>query len=269
MIKKQTYVIASGLVLLLATVCLNLSPDSSARLKRAFSSFFIPLFSLQKGAEQAGDLIADNVAPRKELLQEISDLKQSNQMLRLRLARNENLIQENDNLRKQLKLLPKAEWNPRLTRIVGRDPANWWRSVQIDLGSMDGVKVDMPVLAAEGLVGRVQEVHPHRSRVALLGDPACRISVTIKATGESGVLNAGGGTVFDPTLVDLLFLPASTEARPGDTLFTSGLGEIFPRGIPVGKLLAVEPAPGALTTTARVKLSVNSSKLNEVWVLMQ
>ena len=106
---KRTYVIASGLVLLLATVCLNLSPDSSARLKRAFSSFFIPLFSLQKGAEQAGDLIADNVAPRKELLQEISDLKQSNQMLRLRLAQNNNLIQENDNLRKQLKLLPKAE----------------------------------------------------------------------------------------------------------------------------------------------------------------
>ena len=52
-------------------------------------------------------------------------------------------------------------------------------------------------------------------------------------------------------------------------LFTSGLGEIFPRGILVGKLLAVEPAPGSLTTTAQVKLSVNSSKLNEVWVLMQ
>ena len=266
---KRTYVIASSLVLLLAAVCLNLSSDSSARLKRTFSSFFIPLFSLQKGMEQVGDLISDNGTPRKVLLQELHDLKQSNQLLRLQRAQNQNLTQENVNLRKQLKLLPKAEWNPRLTRIVGRDPANWWRSAQIDLGSMDGVKVDMPVLAAEGLVGRVQEVHPHRSRVALLGDPACRISVTVKATGESGVLNADGGTVFNPTLVDLLFLPSSTKARPGDALFTSGLGEIFPRGILVGKLLAVEPAPGALTTTARVKLSVNSSKLNDVWVLMQ
>ena len=266
---KRTYVIASGLVLLLVALCLNLSPDSSTRLKRTFSSFFIPLFSLQKGMEQAGDFISDNSTPRKVLLLELHDLKQSNQMLRLQLAQNQNLTQENVNLRKQLKLLPKTEWNPRLTRIVGRDPVNWWRSAQIDLGSMDGVKVDMPVLAVNGLVGRVQEVHPHRSRVALLGDPACRISVTVKATGENGVLSAGGGTVFNPTLVNLLFLPASTEARPGDTLFTSGLGEIFPRGIIVGKLLAVEPAPGALTTTARVKLSVNSSKLNEVWVLMQ
>ena len=71
---KRTYVIASGLVLLLTVVCLNLSPDSSTRLKRAFSSFFIPLFSLQKGAEQAGDFISDNGTPRKVLLQELHDL---------------------------------------------------------------------------------------------------------------------------------------------------------------------------------------------------
>lgn len=267
--KKRKYVIASCIVFLLTTACLNLSPESSARLKLTFSSFFIPLFSLQKGAEQAGDLFTDNVTPRVTLLQELHSLKQSNQILRLQLAQNKNLTQENNSLRKQLKLPLKTEWNPHLTRIVGRDPANWWRSAQIDLGSMDGVKVNMPVLATEGLVGRVQEVHPRRSRIALLGDPACRISVTVEATGENGVLDAGDNTVFNPTLVDLLFLPAGTEARPGDALFTSGLGEIFPRGIPVGRLLAVETAPGALTTTAQVKLSVNSSKLNEVWVLMQ
>ena len=265
----RPYAIATGLVLLLTTVCLNLSPDSSARLKRALSSFFIPLYSLQEGAETTGGALVDHGAPRSVLLTELRDLKQTNQFLRLQLAQNQNLIQEIANLRKQLHLPPKSEWNPRLTRIVGRDPANWWRSVLIDLGSKDGVKVDMPVLSTDGLIGRIQEVHPHRSRVALIGDPACRISVTIEATGESGILSANGGTVFDPTLVDLLFLPSTTEARPGDTLFTSGLGETFPRGIPVGQLLAVEPAPGSLTTTARVKLAVNSSMLNEVWVLTQ
>ena len=266
---KRPYVIATSLVLLLTTVCLNLSPDHSARLKRTLSSFFIPLFSMQKGAETTGGFVVDRGVPRKVLLAELRDLKQTNQILRLQLAKSQNVLLENEALRKQLNLPPKSEWKPRLTRIVGRDPANWWRSVQIDLGSKDGVQLDMPVLAGEGLVGRVSEVHPHRSRVALIGDPACRISVTIEATGESGILSANGGTVFDPTLVDLRFLPATSEARPGDMLYTSGLGEIFPRGIPVGKLVAVEPAPGALTTTARVKLEVNSSKLNEVWVLTQ
>ena len=97
--KKKTYVIASSLVILLATVCLNLSPDSSTRLKRTFSSFFIPLFSLQKGVEQSGNFISDNSTPRKVLLQELHDLIQSNQLLRLQLAQNQNLTQENDNFR--------------------------------------------------------------------------------------------------------------------------------------------------------------------------
>ena len=177
----RPYAIATGLVLLLTTVCLNLSPDSSARLKRALSSFFIPLYSLQEGAETVGSALVDHGAPRSVLLAELRDLKQTNQFLRLQLAQNQNLIHEIANLRKQLHLPPKSEWNPRLTRIVGRDPANWWRSVLIDLGSKDGVKVDMPVLSTDGLIGRIQEVHPHRSRVALIGDPACRISVTIAA----------------------------------------------------------------------------------------
>ena len=265
---NRPYIIATGLVLLLAIVFFNLSPDSSARLKRVLASFHIPLFSAQKTVEATGEILVDQTAPRKVLLEEIHVLKRQNQILELRLGQTQSLERENRSLREQLELRPKPEWNPRLTRIVGRDPANWWRSVLIDLGTKAGVRVDMPVMSNQGLVGRVQEVHDHRSRVALLGDPACRISVTIEATGESGIISASGGTVFDPTLVKLLYLPANSEARAGDQLYTSGLGEIFPRGIPVGKLTAVTAAPGALTTQASVKLAVNSSKLNEVWVLM-
>ena len=265
---NRSYVIATGLVLLLSIVCLNLSADSSARLKRVFSSFFIPLFSAQEGLETGGDAVVDRGVPRGVLLEEIAELKLTNQILRAELNQTAKLRNENEQLRRNLQMRPHPEWNPRLTRIVGRDPANWWRSIIIDLGSKDGVKADMPVIAADGLVGRVQEVYDHRSRVALLGDPACRISVTVEATGESGILSASGKTVFDPTLLDVLHLPASNEARPGDPLYTSGFSKIFPRGIPVGKLLAIESAPGALTTSARVKLAVNSSKLNEVWVLM-
>ena len=96
---KRRYVIASGLVLVLTTVCLNLSPDHSARLKRTFSSFFIPLFSLQKGAENTGGFIVDRGAPRSVLLAELRDLKQTNQILRLQLAKSQNVLLENEALR--------------------------------------------------------------------------------------------------------------------------------------------------------------------------
>ena len=57
-----------------------------------------------------------------------------------------------------------------------RDPANWWRTVQIDLGSRDGIQTNQPVLTAEGLVGRVSSVSYVSSQVVLIGDPNCRVS---------------------------------------------------------------------------------------------
>ena len=265
---NRSYLIATGTVALLAMACFTLSPKGSAQAKRVFGSFYIPLFSAQKTAQTAGDYLTNQTTPRETLLRENKELKRQNEILELKLRHISVLSRENRTLRQQLKMQPEPGWNPRLTRIVGRDPSNWWRSIQIDLGSGDGVKIDMPVLANGGLIGRVQEVYLHRSRVALLGDPDCRISVTIEATKESGILSSSGGTVFDPTITELLYLPAGTEARAGDRVYTSGLGEIFPRGIHIGKILAVETAHGELTTKASVKLAINPSMLNEVWVLM-
>ena len=78
---NRLYIIATGLVLLLAIVFFNLSPDSSARLKRVLASFHIPLFSAQKTAEATGEILVDQTAPRKVLLQEIHELKRQNQIL--------------------------------------------------------------------------------------------------------------------------------------------------------------------------------------------
>ena len=265
---KQPYVITTGIVLALAIVTFNLSPEATARAKLVFNSFYIPLISAQKSTRTAKDYLINQTVPRKVLLKENAELKRQNKILELRLSQSASLFRENNTLRSHLQIRPRAEWNPRLAHIVGRDPANWWRTILIDLGSKDGVKTDMPVLAKSSIIGRVQEVYSHRSRVALLGDPDCRISVTVEATSENGILTASGGTVFDPTLVQLMYLPANTEARPGDMLYTSGLGEKFPRGIHVGKLLSVESTPGRLTSIATVKLAANTSKLNEVWILM-
>jgi rod shape-determining protein MreC len=265
---KRPYLIATAAVALLALICFTLSPEGSAQAKRVFGSFYSPLFSAQKTAQTTGKYLTNQTTPREALLRENRELKRQNDILELKLEQLYTLSHENHSLRQQLKMQPKHEWNPRLTRIIGRDPSNWWRSIQIDLGSVDGVRTDMPVMANGGLIGRVQEVYLHRSRVALLGDPICRISATIEETGESGILSSTGGTVFDPTLAELLYLPTGTKARVGDKIYTSGFGEVFPRGIHIGKILAVENTSGKLTTKASVKLAINPSLINEVWVLM-
>ena len=265
---NRPYLITTSIVLLLAATCFSLSPATATRAKRLFSSFYAPLFSAQKTAQATGEYLSNQTVSRKSLLIENTELKRQNAILELKLSQIVPLSKENHTLREQLQMRPRAEWNPRLAHIIGRDPSNWWRSILVDLGSKEGVKIDMPVVAKTGLIGRVQEVYPDRSRVALLGDPNCQISATVEASGENGILTASGGTVYDPTLLKLTHLPGVTHARPGDELYSSGLGEIFPQGIYIGKLLAIESSPGSLTTTATVKISTNTSQLRKIWVLM-
>ena len=263
----RPYVYATGLVLVLAAVLLALPPQSAGQVKLAAGSFFVPLFSAETGLQRARDFAANKTATREELLKQNRLLALTNEVLRIQIQQLRATAEENKVLRVQLAFAATNQWKLRIGQVIGRDPANWWRTLQINLGSRHGVQEGLPVLTPEGLVGRIHEVQPSRSRVALIGDPACRLSINVLPSRENGILTADGATVFDHTIVNLHFLPAHTEARAGDSVVTSGLGRLFPRGIPVGKLLSVAPAPGALNSNARVKLAVDSSRLNEVWVI--
>jgi rod shape-determining protein MreC len=267
--RKSSYQIAAGIVLVLALLLLSLPPRTAMRVKGWAGHFFMPLFGAQKGVRQLGGKVVDSALPRSELIRELNTLHQTNQLLRMELARSDGITKENARLRTQLQLKSDARGDMRLARVIGRDPSNWWRTIQIDLGRRDGVRVNQPVWTAMGLVGRVQQVDEHRARVVLVGDPSCRVSVKINETEENGVLTAAPFTTIDPRLVNLIHLPADTSASPDNSVVTSGLGEFFPANIPVGKIVAVNRSHGSIQTTARVRLTVNSSRLMEVWVMVQ
>jgi|TARA_B110000495_G_C22999252_1_gene589506 rod shape-determining protein MreC len=264
----RPYVYATGFVLVLTAVLLALPTRSAGQVKLAAGSFFVPLFSAEAGLQRARNFAASKTATREELLEQNQRLALTNEVLRIQIQQLRATAEENKVLRIQVAFAATNQWKLRLGQVIGRDPANWWRTLQINLGSRHGVREGLPVLTPDGLVGRVHDVHPNRSRVALIGDPACRLSINVQPSRENGILTADGATVFNHTIVNLQFLPAHTEARAGDPVVTSGLGRLFPRGIPVGKLLSVAPAPGALNSNARVKLAVDSSRLNEVWVIL-
>jgi rod shape-determining protein MreC len=148
-----------------------------------------------------------------------------------------------------------------------RDPANWWRTVQIDLGSRDGARTDSPVISATGsLVGRVTSVSYTKSQVVLVGDPNCRVSATVEnAARDMGVVIASGP--LDTSLVDLTYLASSANLKPGQSVITSGLGGVFPKGIPIGQIVDARSVEYGLYTDARVKLNANLGSLEQVWVL--
>jgi len=249
-------------------VILNLPGHAAARLKLTLGSVFVPLFGLaDKSSDLAGRAV-DSALPRGTVVRENVALRRENQALRLQALQAEETARENDRLRRLAGWQARQPWRLKLANVVLRDPANWWRTVEIDLGSRDGIKTNMPVLAMEGLVGRVSAVKLTRSQVVLVGDPNCRVSALVQNEArDTGVIGASGP--LDGTLVEMSYLSRNADLRPGQTVMTSGLGGIFPKGIPIGRVVDAQPAEYGLNVMARVRLGANLSALEEVWVLTE
>lgn len=261
---KHFFTIAA--VTLVAVLVLSLPRHASARLRLAVGSWFLPLFGLAGASERLPADLADSVLPRRELLAEIDRLRQTNASLQSQLLQAAAIERENDRLRASLGWQRQVPWKLKLANVVSRDPANWWRSVEIDLGSRDGIREDLPVLTSEGLVGRIAAVYYTHSQVVLVGDSNCRVSVMVEnGSHDMGVLTASGP--FDNSLVELGYLASNANLKPGESVVTSGLGGIYPQGIPVGKIVDSQTEDYGLSIEARVKLNANLGALEQVWVL--
>jgi rod shape-determining protein MreC len=267
MFKQQNY-LALGAVVLVVVVLLSLPSRATSRLKLAVGSWFLPLFGLAGAAQQLPADLADSVLPRRELLQQIDSLRRENQQLKEQSAQTIAIARENDQLRGLLGWQKTAPWKLKLANVFSRDPANWWRTLQIDLGSRDGIQTNMPVLTAEGLIGRVAAVTYFNAQVVLIGDPNCRVSALVENSGHDvGVLSATDPV--DRSLVRLGYLASNANLKSGQNVFTSGLGGVFPKGIPIGKIYDARPVEYGLATEARVKLNASLGALEQVWVLIK
>jgi rod shape-determining protein MreC len=265
MFRKKNY-LALGAVTLLVLLILSLPPRVTAHLKLTIASSFLPLFGLANTTQQLPADLADSVLPRRELLQQIDRLRRENDQYKALAVQSAAIARENDQLRSLLGWQQQAPWKLKLANVIMRDPANWWRTVQIDLGSRDGLRENLPVLTAEGLVGRVSSVGLTRSQVVLMGDPNCHVSALVENPAhDMGIVSASGP--LDTSLVDLTYLSGSASLKPGQNVITSGLGGVFPKGIPIGQVVDSRPVEFGLYTEARVKLSANLGALEQVWVL--
>ncbi len=265
---KRPHYIALGLVVLLTLAILNLPNKTTARIKLGIGSLFVPLFGLANSAQQVAGRVGDAVLPRSELLRQNELLRRRNQELRLQVVQAEGMVHENERLRRLLAWQPQKHWKVKLANVVLREPSNWWRTVQIDLGSRDGIKVDMPVLTTEGLVGRITCASLTRSQVVLLGDPNCKVAARVdNPARDNGVIGPAGSS--ESEFVEMNYLPGNASLKPGQLVTTSGNGGIFPKDIPIGKIVDSRSVEYGLNTVARVKLNASLSSLEEVWVMIE
>jgi rod shape-determining protein MreC len=264
--QNRTSYMVLGAVALLTLLLLKLPDRATGRLKLAVSSLFMPLFGLVGSMPAGGERAARGQLASPAVEQRLVALAQENKELRLQVQQAEAIARENQRLRRHL-ALPQTLPSPRkLARVVGRDPANWWRLIKIDAGARDRVSLHAPVFTAEGLVGRVIAVGIAQADVLLVGDPDCRVSVLVEETRDHGILGPASSRSVDDTLVDLSYLSRGSELKTGQAVVTSGYGGVYPKGLVVGHIVDFRSADFGLHTQARVRLAVNLGKLEEVWV---
>ena len=147
------------------------------------------------------------------------------------------------------------------SRVVGHNPGRFLTTMVINRGTEHGVHENMPVFSMNGLVGKVSKATLNHSRVQLLVDPNLKLSVMDRKTRVVGFLESMDGVRLTA------MVPTHAGIRPGDTLITSGLGGIFPKGIPVGTVKDVRKSDLDVMRQMDVEPFQDFTTLEEVFVM--
>ncbi len=187
--------------------------------------------------------------------------------LRGQLARDEEMRLENERLKSLLSVRHRASGVPMLhAQIIAMASTPLFRSVRIDRGSNDGVIVGSAVVNADGVVGRVAAVTMQWSDVMLLVDANSSTDVLVQRTRARARVRGFGG---DRQLgIQVEYLSRTADVQPGDVLVTSGVGEVFPKGLRVGKVMATETRAFGLYQNATIEPAVDVGKLEDVLVVI-
>jgi rod shape-determining protein MreC len=186
--------------------------------------------------------------------------------LETRLEASREQIGEAARLREILELRPILPFPTITAQVIAREGVPWFRNLTIDKGQRDGVVLNAPVLGVGGVLGRVVAVGPAAAKVQLLLDRDCGLGVRIERTRTTAVV-AGQVAFSDSGTNDLLmkYVPVLADVAVGDVVVTSGLDQIYPKGLVVGRVRSVGKGSGLFKEVA-VQPSANFEKIEEVMV---
>lgn len=149
-------------------------------------------------------------------------------------------------------------------QIIGKDPSQWFKTIIINRGSSDGVQKSMPVVTVEGVVGQVMNTSPHYAKVLLANDPNSAIDVIIQKNRVQGIIKGKGSNGYE-----LHYVLKNAEVEKNDRVVTSGLGGVFPKGLPVGTISSVLKTRRGMFQQIEIKPAVDFSQLEYLTIIMK
>lgn len=236
-------------------------------LRSAISTITSPA---QLAATGVGKNVTDTVTfvlGLRTLRQRVAELEEINSSLRSEIFRLSEVERENERMRQILRF---AAISPGLelrgaqvvARVIGQESTNFLDYIEIDLGAAQGIAIGMPVLTEQGLVGRISEVTNVTAKVLLITDPNSGVNAILQSSRLNGVVEgAADGTL----LMDLI--PQGPDFSVGEVVLTSGLGQRFPAGIPIGQVIERRQRDIDIFQQAVVQPRIDFSRLELVAIV--
>lgn len=203
-----------------------------------FFDFFYYLTSpIQKGSQLVVRKIAnffEVIISIKDLANENTQLKKTNQELLVENTRLREIDVENQILREQLGVREEKEFKLLLASVIGRN-----RVLIIDKGKRNGIRKGMPIIVAKGLlVGQIIETMSTSSKVLLISDSDSQIKALVQESRATGLVKGEYGLTLTMEMI-----PQDKEIEPGQLVITSGLNGQFPKGLVIGKITEIQKSP--------------------------
>ncbi|MGD9017466.1 MAG: rod shape-determining protein MreC [Desulfobacterales bacterium] len=191
-----------------------------------------------------------------ELNNQLSEIHQiRNQLLETELA--------NERLRDLLNFRKGISEEVTVAEIIAKDPSSWFKTVIINKGSDDRLMPGLAVVVSDGIVGQVVETARHHAKVLLITDPNSAVDGLDQRTRVRGIIK--GGTTNQ---CRFHFVPGKEDVQAGDIIVSSGLDGVYPKGLRVGAVTAVEMGVADIFQTIEVQPFVDFDKLEEVLILL-
>ena len=190
-------------------------------------------------------------------------LRRENAVLNEQLNRYREGYLEGERLRKLLDLTGRLSTQAVAARVVDNNRTSLFKTILINKGTADGLRVGLPVLSDQGVVGRIIETSWHASRVLLLIDENSNIDALIQRSRAQGILQGGGSAGCN-----LKYISRVEEVQTGDVVLSSGLAGVFPKGLLLGIVTEASRKEGGLFQKIDVAPAVDFGKLEEVLILI-
>ena len=262
--KTQSRVLLASILLLVSLGLLALGQLEG--LKPARDVLMFPLVTLQRWTAGVFQRVAQSAAPKPEA----EALRQANATQAAEITRlaAENIALQDSQAQLSIlsSLLDYARSQPErrymAANVIGRDTSPYLNYIILDRGSDAGIQRDMPVVTAEGLVGRVAAVTGTACKVVLITDTLSAVNARLLTSREEGVVvgKIGGG-------LELRFLSQQAKIQPGEVVLTSGLGGSYPEGIVIGTVNAVQKLEYEVLQTADLVPSAAFNRLEIVLII--